>query len=237
MAQNYEHILEVLLNYTILGHGAVLATLQVYDHPWTEESPAEWWDILARWTEVPGILTDSRYYLSDLPSFRNFLFPDRLGIIHDLSSDPGVDDTMRELLHDHLGGQGGIFVPLVVGGQWIGFVGILYPQVIDFSEVELRRLMSITAQAAVAVQNRYQLDVTASRARREQLIREIANQIQAAPDVEGVLKVATRELGQALKTSRTFVHLGGFEQGKPRKPDTGPLPAADSVSAPPSEKK
>jgi hypothetical protein len=83
-----------------------VATLQVYDHPWTEENPAEWWDILARWTEVPGILPGSRYYLSDFSSFRNFLFPDRLGIIRDLSTDPGVDDALRVLLHDHLGGQG-----------------------------------------------------------------------------------------------------------------------------------
>ncbi len=237
MAQSYDHILEVLLNYTILGHDAMLAAAQIFDHPWTEENPAEWWSTVAYWGETPGLAMDFRYPLNAFPSIRSLLSSDLLGVVADLSTDPRVDASLRDLLCNRLGGRGGMFVPLLVGGQWIGFVGVLYPQPISFPEKELRRVMSITAQAAVAFQNRYQLDVTASRARREQMIREIANQIQAAPDVEGVLKVATRELGQALKTSRTFLHLGGFEQGKPRKPDTGPLPAAGPVLTTPSEKK
>ena len=233
IAQTYADILEVLLNYTILGQGAVTAMVQVYNHPWiTAEDPPAWTDVLARWTDSADVTFSQRYQLSDYASLKDILHADHLSVIADVASDSRIDENLRTLLLEHLGGKGAIFVPLVVGGQWIGFISVTYAEIIDFSDEESRRLLSITAQASVAIQNRYQLDVTASRARREQLIREITGQIQAAPDVEGVLKVAARELGQALQTSRTFVSLGGFDKEGIRKRGTGPLSdaAVDSPS-------
>ena len=71
-----------------------------------------------------------------------------------------------------------------------------------FSEQDLRRLESLTQQAAIATQNRLQLLTIEARVNRERMIRQITEQIQSAPDVQGVLQAALRELGRAFGTSR-----------------------------------
>lgn len=71
----------------------------------------------------------------------------------------------------------------------------------------MRRLTSLAGQAAIAVQNLNQLEAIQARARREQMIREITERIQRAPDVQGVLQTGLRELGRALGTSRNVVQF------------------------------
>jgi len=65
----------------------------------------------------------------------------------------------------------------------------------------------LTQQAAFGTQNRAQLLAIEARVNRERKIREITEQIQAAPDVQGVLQAAVRELGRAFGTSRNRIQF------------------------------
>lgn len=221
IAQTYAEILDVMRMYTLLGDDSVDVALQFYDHPWTETEHPNLVSTLARWSMLDTTLLSDRYYWDDFPTVASLLQPDRPWVIEDLET-LAPSDTLRRLLFERLATRAAVFMPLVVAGQGIGFINAHYKTSRRFSEAELRRLTTLGAQAAVAVQNMFQLEATAARARREQLIREIGEQIQAAPDVQGVLQTATRALGRALGTPRTVIRIGGL--GDKKRPGTGDLP-------------
>lgn len=219
-AQSYDDILAALRSHTILGQGAHDVTIEFYDRPWTETERPEWIEILARWGQLPPEKVRQRYHVDKIDIL---LFADRVEVVEDLPNDSRLDSRTRDFFFKYLGARSAVFVPLLVGGQRIGTIIALYPEPTTVSEVEQRRLMNLAAQAAMAIQNRYQLQATEARARREQLAREIIGNIQSAADVQGVLQTAARELGRALRTPHTSIQVGGLGERRGRKLGTGEL--------------
>jgi len=236
LAQSYGEILSAMREHTVLGEADLATTLDLFSEPWEGDKAPKQNTVVARWA-AEGVHVDSRYSLQDYPSAPALIHADAPTVVEDVRSDQRMGESLRVFYAERFGGQGVIIVPLVVGGQWIGFINGVYSAPIAVSEAELRRLMSLAAQAAVAVQNRSQLRATAARARREQLIREISGELQSAVDVEDVLRTAAREVGRALRARRTKVHLGGSGWQRQRKPDTGPLtiPPGTGPLTPPDE--
>lgn len=236
LAQSYADVLDALREHTLLGEADRNVSLNLFDRPWEAEMP-EWSIPMARWTTLESQALSGRYRLRDFPSASELLRPDKPTLIENVDEDPRLDAQARALYAQRFKAKSTLFVPLVVGGRWIGYINAIYGERVDFDEADMRRLRSLTAQAAVAVQNQYQLQATAARARREQLIREIAGQLQAAADVHDVLRTAARQVGRALEARRTTVHLGGPEWQRQRKPDTGPLsvPGTGPLVAPEDE--
>ncbi len=228
-AQSYDDILAALCSQTILGQGAHDVTIEFYDRPWTETERPEWIEVLARWGQLPPEKARQRYHVDKTDIV---LFSDRVGVVEDMLNDSRLDSRSRDFFFKSLGAKSAVFVPLLVGGQRIGTVIALYPEPTTVSEAEQRRLMNLAAQAAVAIQNRYQLQATAARARREQLAREIIGNIQSAADVQGVLQMAARELGRALRTPHTSIQVGGLGERRGRKLGTGVLTLKRDDSSP-----
>jgi GAF domain-containing protein len=96
-----------------------------------------------------------------------------------------------------------------------------------FDQGDETLLGTFATQATVTLENARLFEQTQRRARREQLAREIAGKIQAAGDVEAVLQTAVRELGRALGTPRSFVHLG-----TPGQSDAPPSRAPSAQKSP-----
>jgi len=99
-------------------------------------------------------------------------------------------------------------VPLMVGDQVLGVMVVqsyTTPRAYDRHDQDL--LTAIASQVAIALQNARSYEEAQRRAERERLVRQIIERIQTAPDVDGVLQVAVRELGRALRVPRTFVQL------------------------------
>lgn len=222
LAQSYDDILSAMREHTVLGEADLAITLDLFNKPWVSDAPPEQNIVVAHWV-TEGATVDKRYTLRDYPSAPRLIRGDAPTVVEDVQTDQRMGERVRALYAEQFGAQGAIIAPLVVGGQWIGFINGVFSHPLSVSEAELRRLTSLAAQAAVALQNRYQLRATEARARREQLIREISSRLQSAVDVQDVLRTAAREVGQALKARRTKVHLGGAEWQRQRKPDTGPL--------------
>jgi PAS domain S-box-containing protein len=100
-------------------------------------------------------------------------------------------------------------VPIKLRGQPIG--------VLDFyneggerawGEEEQALVVALADQIASALENTRLFEQTQQRARREQLIAEIAAKMRAAPDVEGILRTTVHEIRRALGVSHGVIHLG-----------------------------
>ena len=210
-AQSHEDVLTSLRKHTILGQGLRHITLNYFDRPWTAREKPGWIETVADWGRLSSEIVQRRYQLSDFPPARKLLQSDKPTIITDMSQNAGVDEATRELYAETYGATGTIFVPLVVGGQWVGFINAMYGEAIDFAEQDVRRLMAITRQAAVAVQSLHLLRDAQRRARREQILRRVTSEVRSVTDVDLIMKTAVREVGRALGRE-AFVYLGNGEQ-------------------------
>lgn len=217
-ASTYDGILEVLLTHTILGQGGSTATLHLLDRVWTGEQLPTYSEVVAYRVPDGDSVTETSFGRLDVRKFPAAFAVMRDGtpvFVEDLSRDTTLDRRVHALFGRMRGASSLVIMPLLVGGQRIGYLHADYRTPQRFPEAARRRLISLTQQAAIAVLNIRQLRETEARVRREQLIRQITSNIQEATDVPGVLQTAVRELGRAFGTSRNRV------QFRPPSPETG----------------
>lgn len=206
-SNTYKSILDVLLTHTVLGKGSADVSLQLFSNMWSETTIPEYAEVVAYWSNEEWNHIRERFYIKDFPSSIDII---RNGVplfIEEVARDENLDRRARAMFHKALGAESVILVPLVVGGQRVGYIHATYPERQNFSEQAKRQLTNLVQQAAVAVLNIQQLRATEARVRREQLIRQITGRIQQAPDVEGVLQTAIRELGRTYSTSRNRIQF------------------------------
>ncbi len=216
-ASSYQAILEVLLEYTVLGDGAGTATLQLFDKIGNDSQLPDYAEVVAaRWADLalggPEGLDHlrRRFELRRFPAALRLMQDGAPMFVEDLNqaartNDGRLDRRARALFGRVQGAHSLILVPLIVGGHRIGLLHADYADQRTFSDTERRRLVSLAQQASIAALNIRQLQATQARAQREQLIRQITGRIQEAGDVEGVLQTAVQELGRAFGTQRNRI--------------------------------
>jgi GAF domain-containing protein len=221
-AQTHAEILSVLRAYTVLGEADRSVSLNLFDHPQAvdaasvaPEKPGAlqdvgWIESVARW-QAQAFADPMRYSLKEYPSATGFLQPEVPSVVSNVEEDPRLDEHTRDLYLRTFQVQSTLSVPLVVGGQWLGYVEGLFRERTEFTEVQLRRLMALAGQATVAVQGLRQLQEIRARAHREQVLRELTTRVRGSIDPEMVMRTAVRELGMALGRP-AFVRLGSAEQ-------------------------
>lgn len=195
-AQSYNDILNVLRSHTILGQNAQNVSLNFFDVPWMTGQKPDYIEVLARWTQLPREVVSNKYRLSAFPSADTLLKPDAPVLIEDVANNLELDENARKLYAEQFKARSTIFVPLVAGGQWVGFINAVYQQPTTFSDNTVRRLMALSAQAAVAVQSIQRLVRSQQQARREQLLREISIIINSGENLLESLPEATEQIQQ-----------------------------------------
>jgi GAF domain-containing protein/HAMP domain-containing protein len=210
-AENYKEILAALREHTILGDGSHSVSIEYFDRPWQQgdeddEVRPQWVDVLARWTTLPTERLQTRYPLNQFALSETLIKPGEATVMQDIAQDLRLDAHTRALLIEYLGAASAIFVPLVVGGQWWGLVTTVYSETLEYSDDQLRQLMSLAGQAATAIHSLHLLEQTQNRARRERVLREITERVRSATDVDVIMKTAVREVGRALGRE-AFVYL------------------------------
>ena len=123
----------------------------------------------------------------------------------------GADGQLDSAVREHvleMGFRGVLAVPIGVGNEWMGYSVVLTRAPHVFSAGEMRIYESVNDQAAIALRSARLYREAQSRARREQLIREITSKMRGTPDLDTILNTAVQELGKALGVSRAFVRLG-----------------------------
>jgi PAS domain S-box-containing protein len=206
-AATYDNILRVLRENTILGKNSQNISLNVFDRTWTPQEEPQWIEVLARWSILSTESVLNRYTIASFPSARTLLRSDTPTIVEDVDIDEKLDDNSRALYSKRFGAKSTIFIPLVVTGQWIGYINAIYQQQTTFPETEVRRLTSLAAQAATMINNLRQVMRIQQQAEREATLNAITQKIQSATTVEDVLQIAARELGHALGAPMTIAQL------------------------------
>jgi signal transduction histidine kinase/CheY-like chemotaxis protein len=172
-AQTYEDILDALCEHTILGQADSNVTIDLFEKPWIGDQKPEWGNVLARRNPLSSQIFKTRYRLETLSNVENYLHPDRATTIFDVSIDQRLDETARSILIDSFNAKSTIFIPLVAGGQWIGFVHGIFKKYMHFQESDIRGATTLVSQAASAIQNIGLLEES----------RRIAGQLQTAAEI------------------------------------------------------
>lgn len=188
-AQSYDDILDVLCRYTILGQADRNVTFGVFDRPWTPETEPGEIQVLARRNFMPVDLVPNRYPVSMFPSLHLLASGEPIAI-SDLETDPRADENAKALFMGPFQARSVIFVPLVAAGQWIGYINGIFSQPTRYPEAELRRLMSLAGQAAVAIQSIRRLEQTRQALAETEALYHATRAISEATSVEGIVRGA-----------------------------------------------
>jgi signal transduction histidine kinase/DNA-binding response OmpR family regulator len=212
-AQSFSEILDVLRDYTVLGKADQVVSINQFDRPWMGSSTPEWAVPITHWTHLPEKALAPRYPLNKFPALK-LLSPSLPTVFEDLENDSRLDDNTRQLYHQRFQGSSTIFIPLVVGGRWTGFINGVYGTATRFENEQIRRVMSLAGQAAVAIQNLQSVALAESRARESQkrseelaLINRVVSAIASSLDLKEAMQIIAREIVHALPVQRSGIAL------------------------------
>ena len=213
-ANDAAEILDALRHHTIAGAEAHHVSINYFDHPWTTDHQPEWVDILTRWIKQPDESFMSRFPFQAYPSIVQLLRDDAPLIITNCATDPRLDEFARELYVKRYQAVSTLFVPLVAGAHWIGYINAIYPQEMSFAENDVRRLMALAGQAAVAVQNLRSVTVAELRAKEAQerseelgLVNRVVSAMVSSGDLREVLDAVAGELVNAFHLAHATIAL------------------------------
>jgi GAF domain-containing protein len=145
-------------------------------------------NVLARYSQLSATDMPSQYEVTHFISADTVLRRDAPTFIGNVVQDERLTESLRQLLQQLFGAVSTLFVPLVVSGQWMGFIHAVYHEQTQFSDAEMRRLMSLAGQAAVVAQSIRLLEETQGLLESEQRQRRIADTlVQAAARMTGIL--------------------------------------------------
>jgi len=214
-ASTYDALLEVLCEYTVLGHpAAVDVSLNVFDRPWTGGTRPDWLLVLGRrsrldasatrpvrlpanlWEQAPRpTRQEGAVYLKD---------PARHPALRSLAVTLGVEPASV---------KGLVFAPMLAAGKWIGQVVGLYREAIDIGEADLRRLNSLASQAALSIENLRLLEETRRRNEELAVMNAIISAASSSLDLEAVLHEVLGRVLSALQFDSGLVALAEAAAG------------------------
>lgn len=102
-------------------------------------------------------------------------------------------------------------VPIIYGDDLLGVLDVQHNVIDGLSEEDVHLLQSIASQVAIALRNARLYEQAQRQANQQMVLNEISRQIQQSTSMEAVLKVAARELAQALGTQRAIIQIGRDE--------------------------
>lgn len=106
-------------------------------------------------------------------------------------------------------------VPIMVGDEVLGVLDVQHNVVAGISNLDTALLQSIASQVGVALRNARLFEQVNRRANREAIVNQIGQEIQFASDIESVLQIAARQIGERLGVQRASVQLlMGQEKGE-----------------------
>ena len=104
--------------------------------------------------------------------------------------------------------KGVLTVPIIQSGQVVGALGFdKTDEDSSWSEEQILLIEELADQLALAAENQRLLDETQTRASREQLTREITEQIRSSLNVDTILQTAVREIGQVMGLDDLTIEL------------------------------
>ena len=104
--------------------------------------------------------------------------------------------------------NGALTVPIMQSGEVLGVLGFdKTDECGNWSEEQIALISVLAEQLALAAENQRLLDETQTRASREQVTREITEQIRSTLDVNTILQTAVQEIGQVMGLDDLTIEL------------------------------
>jgi PAS domain S-box-containing protein len=206
-ATDMTQILHALINATQLQRYE-RANIFFFDRLLAPGETAETVTVAAVWSKdgQPSVLpVGTSFPVEQNPVFK-YLDRENPLLIDDVAADERFEGEIKTLLVEQLNMRSALVVPLVVGDSWLGFVTGIAGTPQRLSNDDIRQIVSLTGQAATVAQSQRLYEEAESRAKREQILRQVSDRVYAAPDAATVLRTAAREIGRALGVD-TFVYL------------------------------
>jgi len=215
-AQNYNQILGALKKYSELGKKAVQLHIGLFEGPLTEGKQSQSITVISGIPDEINAHLPRNYPLDDFSTLTasGTLAAESVTFVKDISQDSILPAALRDMFMDYMGAKAVGFIPLVVGGQWIGYIDATYETAFEFPEEEIRRTASISSQAAVAIQNLRSLELAEQRAKEAQqrseelaLINRVVSAVTASTSLQESLKLIAKELNQAISVDETSIAM------------------------------
>ncbi len=102
-------------------------------------------------------------------------------------------------------------VPMIMSNRVLGILDVQSEQAGYFAEDDIHVHTTLAAQIAVALEHARLYKQAQTRVRREQILREVTDQVWAASDVDTVMRVAVRELNRVFGR-RAFLRLDDLDE-------------------------
>lgn len=98
-------------------------------------------------------------------------------------------------------------VPMVVANKLIGVLDVQSEQEGRFTKIDINVQATLASQIAIALENVRAVENARKQAQQETTLNWITQQIQSATTIEDAMKIAARELGQALGKRQTMISI------------------------------
>jgi GAF domain-containing protein len=129
-------------------------------------------------------------------------------VIDDVRRYERLDEQSRETISVEMGLTSALIVPLLTGGQVIGWLLVgASEQRHTFTARQVRMVQGLADQAAPVLRSFELLSLATRRAEREQSISAMGDNIRRYTEIEAILRTSVRELGRALSASEGVIWL------------------------------
>ena len=110
-----------------------------------------------------------------------------------------------------------INVPINLRGQKIGSITLARKDNAPWSSIDVDMVNEVAYQAGLAVDSVRLVDEATERARQEQTVGELATRFSQSVDIDSLLQIAARELGQVADVAEVSVFIGQIPEQPPQK--------------------
>lgn len=108
-------------------------------------------------------------------------------------------------------------VPIILRGQMIGSISLARKNNAPWNDVDIHMVNEVANQAGLAVDNVRLVEEATERARQEQTVGELAARFSQSSDIDSLLQMAAREIGQVADVAEVSVYIGNIPEQSPQK--------------------
>ncbi|HSG44947.1 MAG TPA: GAF domain-containing protein, partial [Anaerolineales bacterium] len=108
-------------------------------------------------------------------------------------------------------------IPITLRGQKIGTISLIRKNNTQWNEMDVEMVNEVAYQTGLAVDNIRLVDQATERAQQEQTVGELATRFSQSSDIDNLLQIAARELGQVAGVAEVSVFLGHMPEQTPQK--------------------
>jgi len=111
-------------------------------------------------------------------------------------------------------------IPITLRGEQIGAISVERKDDASWTDIDKDLIGEVAYQTGLAIDNVRLVEDATERARQEQTVGELATRFSQSTDIDNLLQIAARELGQVTDVAEVSVYIGQIPEQSPQKKRT-----------------